>query len=154
MSNCYIEKGKDSIVFSYLEKAKKIGLETKDTILLLEISNHYAIEYDHIGDSAKSLKEYLRVKKMASNLEDKKYLLTIYENIGVTYSHKKLYHKALKYFKKSKKLSVKIKDTVAIVKTLCNMTRPYMYLNDLDNATKSINQGIEIVEKTASHYWL
>ncbi|WP_298485558.1 tetratricopeptide repeat-containing sensor histidine kinase [uncultured Maribacter sp.] len=154
LSNYYLEKGKDTLVFKYLKNAKKIALKTKDTTLLLEVSNHYAIEYDHSGDSSKALKEYLKGKVLAEKIKNKQYLLTIYQNIAVTYSHKKLYRRALKYFNKANVLATKIKDSTSIGITMCNMTRAYIGLNDLDQATTSINKGIKIVEDNDLYEWL
>ncbi|WP_298479945.1 ATP-binding protein [uncultured Maribacter sp.] len=153
MSTYYLEKGKDSLVFNNLEKAKKIALRTKDTVLLLNISNYLAIEYDHMGDSTKSLKEYLKSEKLALKIKDKTFLFTIYENIAVTFSHKKLYHRALKYFNKAKDIGDEINNSILTGSTLCNMTRVYIGLNDLENASKSLNKGIEIVEKHNSKEW-
>ncbi|WP_299433810.1 tetratricopeptide repeat-containing sensor histidine kinase [uncultured Maribacter sp.] len=154
LSNYYLEKGKDSLVFEYLKNAKKIALKTKDTTLLLEISNHYAIEYDHIGDSSKALKEYLKGKVLAEKIENKLYLLTIYQNIAVTYSHKKLYTRALKYFNKANALASKINDSISIGITMCNMTRAYIGLNNFEQATKCIDKGISIVSENDLYEWL
>ncbi|WP_291867449.1 tetratricopeptide repeat-containing sensor histidine kinase [Maribacter sp.] len=154
LTSYFLEKGNDSLVFSHLEKAKRIGIQTKDTILLLDVSNLSAIEYNHIGHSDKSLKEYLKSEKLASKIANKLYLLTIYENMAVTYSHKKMYQRALKYFGKANELAVKINDSILIGSTLCNMTKVHISLNDLELATKESDQSIKIFEKYKVNGWL
>lgn len=154
LSSFFSEKGKDSIVFSHLGKAEIIAKRTKDTLLLLEISNYRAIEYDHIGDSAKSLEEYLKSEKLASKLKNKIFLLYIYENIAATYSNKKLYHRALMYFNKAIAVAKEINDNTILGTILCNVTNAHIGLNNLEKANKSIDKGITIVEKYKLNEWI
>ncbi len=154
ISAYYLEKGKDSLVLNYLNKSKQIATKNRDTVLLLRISNYSAIQYDHIGDSAKSLKEYLESEKLALKYNNKVILLTIYENIGVTYSHKKLYDKAIFYYKKAKKIALEINDEMGIGTSSCNLTRAYIGTNNLELAKKNIDLGIKTVTELELEDWV
>lgn len=154
IGNYYSAKGNRVKSVFYFEKAYKKALAINNLEYCIGLHNDIGIEYDHLGDYAMALREYLKGIDIAKEVGDKKSLSLLNENVGLLYGGQKNYAEALIYLKKAEKINDIIKDDISSAITKSNLASLYLESGNIEYSMYHINKSITVFEREKIMDWL
>jgi len=106
---CYQNKKEISTSKDFIEKANRIAVIRKDTMMIIDLINNLGtIAYDQ-GKLDESLDYYSKALTLYTKIKDRQGVAYAYNNIGLVWMDKKDYKKSLAYFKKSLSIAIDLK---------------------------------------------
>ncbi|MDO6490933.1 MULTISPECIES: tetratricopeptide repeat-containing sensor histidine kinase [unclassified Cellulophaga] len=120
----------------------------------ISLSNQLGSEYAYIGKNGEALKAYLKGADLALENDEKVLLSFIKDNTASLYASQKDYKQSIALYKEVDKLNKEIGNPIYIAETYANMSDIYIRVNELDLATKYIDNSIATFEKKGDKEWL
>jgi two-component system NtrC family sensor kinase len=131
------------LAYEALSLSKRIGFVKGEAGSL----NMLAIVYNHSGNGAKALENYLQAQKLYEKINDSYGISGVLNNIGNTYRQQGEYRQAIGYFIKSMSLSEKLKSKEGLAVNLGNLSTCYFGLKQYDSALVYVRQAYAIASK-------
>ncbi|TVZ17100.1 tetratricopeptide repeat-containing sensor histidine kinase [Maribacter sp. MAR_2009_72] len=154
LGSYYSEIGEQDNAIAKFHTAKEMAEQSQDLELAFRSKNLLAIEYEYKDEYAKALNEYLEGIELAKTSKNNTWLTTFYVNTSHLYSVQEDYEQSIFFLIKATEINKQGNDDKITAMTLANLTSSYLEINDLNNATKSVDESITILENLNYTEWL
>lgn len=147
-------QGNSELALQQLNEALKLAREGDYIRGQINILNQIGSENAYIGKNSDALKAYLEGSDIALANNNKVLLSFIKDNTASLYATQKDYKQSIALYKEVDKLNKEIGNPIYIAETHANMSDIYIRTNQLDLATKYIDNSIATFEKHNDKEWL
>lgn len=140
----YDIKGNMDSCLWYLNKAKNIFTEQKQTTLLANTISDIALAYYFRGIYEISLRNHFEALKLREASGDKSLISKSYNNIGLIYRARKDYNNAINYYFMSLAIKQELRDSAGQLNSLMNIGSSYQYQRKYDSALLYGHQTLQL----------
>ncbi len=154
LGNYYADNSKKEKALELFIEALSKAEEINDIKLILRAKSSLAIGYTYLEDYTEALKQYYKSIEIAKENNEDAWLSSMYISITVIYSIQKEYKECIYFLTKSMELNKKIGNERMTAITLTNLTSTYINDNNIEKASKTIDEAIQILEKLQIDDWL
>ncbi len=128
----------------YFKRAIKIQRKIEGPRALAVSYNNLGICYTNLGKYDKALESFLDSEKAIQGTGDN-FIAAVYNGIGSVMSHRGEYDKALEYRLKALDIYTKEENKFEVATTLANLGIVYSNLDDLEKASQTYNEALDIL---------